>query len=225
MATYKKRLKNKNGDVIHPVTTVDTNEIENEAVTSTKIDMKSLADVGIFVPIASTRLASNTTGTEVLETTIPEEYRGNPYEYKLEISMENYTQPSQVTVVYIQVKQNNTWQTGTNKYAFNAFRNGSTVDYSTSSGNAYGFEWYIVNSYDSFSATATISRASRENCWNIHVHAGGMSYSLPAVYSGGGRTQSTSPIQAFRMKIGQSVTWVNGSHLTIFARKAINGGA
>lgn len=180
----------------------------------TAADLSTSSDTDDWQFVSSKYVSSDSSSTQIW-VTIPQAYKGFPWEYKIVFGYE-ITKSSSATLIVTM-----TMDSIKPPYdsCFIGIRQGSLVTYASSSdATFFGHEWYIYNSNESCAAEVLVSRAGSGNFWNAVGKAGGMS-SGPCTLDIGSRTIGEADLDFFNLNLSNSGTWLRGSHMALFARR------
>lgn len=191
---------------------------ESELADYSTIDYTENRMLDTWQLIGEAELEEQVTANDVCVVSIPAEWQGTDVDYKFVLSFE-HVGASKEAYPYLRMETTMGWET----FAYGYIRlspTGTIEDYQNNTSNHCGFEWHVLNSYDSCVATGTISHAHTPlRYWNVVCHASGISGTAPCVYLGGGRAYSGENVSRFELHSSSSITWSKGTHLEIYARR------
>lgn len=168
--------------------------------------------------VAEDTLSERTTGNDVCEVNIPAEWQGSDVDYKFVLSFEHLGEDKDA-YPYLRMRTADGWE----NFRFGYIRlspTGTVESYQDAPRAHCGFEWHVSSSYDSCVASGTISHPrTPSRYWNVVCHAGGISGAAACIYCGGGRAYSGNNILGFGLHSSASITWSEGTHLEIYARR------
>lgn len=199
-----------------------TSQIASKVDESELADYATLNDVdenmsNTWQLIAEASVDTQTTGYNVCQVSIPEDWQGADIDYKFVLSLEHVGEDKEA-FPYLRMQTSDGWE----DFDFSYMRlthTGNVETHQTSSRHC-GFEWHVLRSYDSCVADGTISHPYiTARYWNVSCHAGGISSTSPCTYLGGGRSHSGHNILGFDLYSSNPITWSAGTHLEIYARK------
>ena len=231
-------LKNNNNEEVYPVTdlslvngniptgriadkAITTPKIADNAVTSDKIDWATLAQSGEWVLVDSAYLTADTSGTTFLEVSVPTALQGGNVEYRLTIGAE-FLASSFNSYPYLNCKRNGVYGTGDKDFSYirtAVVGNTSPGIYTATKVNPLAFEWIITTNNCSCTAEVIVGRAGAGNFWNATGRAGGYSEGGASSVLLASRTQWATSISGFRIECAKTITLLNGSHMSLWARK------
>lgn len=172
--------------------------------------------------VNSQTLTSAATGRYPLSLSIPYEYRGYGWEYKVIIGAE-FSNTGMVSFCLGRtVGDEPFYINATSRLNFMKSYKGAFQQYESGGYNSFacGFEWYLDVANDSFAATILISKAGSGNHWNFNCIAGGISNGQGSVYVGGGRAGWGDDITGMCLRSSStSMNCMAGSHIEIFGRQ------
>lgn len=232
-------LKNTNNEEVYPVTdislvngditagrisdgAVTTSKLADKAVTSDKIDWTTLMQSGEWVLVDSEYASSNATGITFLEVAVPTALQGANVEYRLTIGAE-FLASTFPSYPYLNCrKSDGTWNHNDKDFSYirtAGVSNTAPNIYTATKVTPLAFEWVITTNNCSCTAEVIVGRAGTDNFWNAVGRAGGFSDGCASSVSSAARTQWADSISGFRIECSRNVTLLNGSHMSLWARK------
>lgn len=232
-------LKNNNNEEVYPVTdlslvngnistgriadnAITTPKIADNTVTSDKIDWTTLMQSGEWVLVDSACLTANTSGTTFLEVLVPTALQGGNVEYRLTIGAE-FLASSFNSYPYLNCrKSNGAWNYNDKDFSYirtAGVGNVAANVYTATKVNPLAFEWVVTANNCSCEAEVIVGRAGAGNFWNAVGRAGGYSEGGASSVSLAARTQWATSISGFRIECAKTITLLNGSHMSLWARK------
>lgn len=190
----------------------------NNAGAFTKIASQS----GEWVLVDSASLSSKTSGTTFLQVTVPGEFLGANVEYRLTIGAE-FLASQFPTYPYLNCrKSNGTWNYNDKDFSYirtAQVNNTAPNIYTATKVNPLAFEWVITTNNCSCTAEVIVGRAGTGNFWNATGRAGGFSDGGASSVSLAARTQWADSISGFRIECSRTITLLDGSHMSLWARR------
>lgn len=152
---------------------------------------------------------------------VPTQYRGYPWEYKVLISHEIIKANSQSNI-------NTAWldmDGASSPYisAISGSRNDTTIQFSGSNVQFFGWEWYNYVSGDACTAEVYVSSSNGQlHMWTGTGTCGGICNGTGSTLQIGSRSGTNSAITFFNMNLADYTygSWAVGTHLEVFARRS-----